>query len=173
MIPNVLRHIYSQDRGSRDLNLRHLLSDSLKMATARILHLQRITTSLAILLVLFSTLNTGNCDEQVPLILWTSEGWENVYFLYLFICQQGPWWLRGYRYSIRGYHSVLARGFSWRLDGSRLRWLMDSLRKIQIVLSYVWKIEIHSEGFCRHNLIIIMVVSAMAANELLTGCVCV
>ncbi|XP_076022695.1 ATPase H+ transporting accessory protein 1a [Genypterus blacodes] len=44
------------------------------MATERILHLRRITTSLAVLLVLFSTINTGNCDAQVPLVLWASEG---------------------------------------------------------------------------------------------------
>ncbi|KAF7649931.1 hypothetical protein LDENG_00133910 [Lucifuga dentata] len=37
------------------------------------LHFQRITASLAVLVVLFNAINTGNCDEQVPLILWTSD----------------------------------------------------------------------------------------------------
>uniref|UniRef100_A0A671YZM3 ATPase H+ transporting accessory protein 1a n=1 Tax=Sparus aurata TaxID=8175 RepID=A0A671YZM3_SPAAU len=37
-------------------------------------HLLRISAALAVFLGLLSTLQTGNCDEQVPLILWTSEG---------------------------------------------------------------------------------------------------
>ncbi|XP_038570788.1 V-type proton ATPase subunit S1-like [Micropterus salmoides] len=44
------------------------------MATEGTMHLHRISASLAVFLGLLSLLNTGNCDEQVPLILWTSEG---------------------------------------------------------------------------------------------------
>ncbi|XP_020511225.2 ATPase H+ transporting accessory protein 1a [Labrus bergylta] len=44
------------------------------MATTGTMHLQRISASLAVLLALFSLLNSAKCDEQVPLILWTSEG---------------------------------------------------------------------------------------------------
>ncbi|XP_045913179.1 ATPase H+ transporting accessory protein 1a isoform X1 [Micropterus dolomieu] len=44
------------------------------MATKGTMHLHRISASLAVFLGLLSLLNTGNCDEQVPLILWTSEG---------------------------------------------------------------------------------------------------
>ncbi|XP_070766684.1 ATPase H+ transporting accessory protein 1a isoform X1 [Enoplosus armatus] len=44
------------------------------MATTGTLHLHRISASLAVLLGLLNILNTGNCDEQVPLIMWTSEG---------------------------------------------------------------------------------------------------
>uniref|UniRef100_UPI003AAAB28E ATPase H+ transporting accessory protein 1a n=1 Tax=Centroberyx gerrardi TaxID=166262 RepID=UPI003AAAB28E len=42
------------------------------MATAMVLN--RISTSLAVLVILLNILNTGKCDEQVPLMLWTSEG---------------------------------------------------------------------------------------------------
>ncbi|XP_036959296.1 ATPase H+ transporting accessory protein 1a [Acanthopagrus latus] len=37
-------------------------------------HLQRISAALAVFLGLSSILQRGDCDEQVPLILWTSEG---------------------------------------------------------------------------------------------------
>lgn len=45
-----------------------------KMATAGTLHPPRISALLAVCLGLLSVLNAGSCDEQVPLILWTSEG---------------------------------------------------------------------------------------------------
>nr|XP_020464814.1 V-type proton ATPase subunit S1 [Monopterus albus] len=44
------------------------------MASTGLMHIKRISAALAVLLVLFNTLKTGKCDEQVPLILWTSEG---------------------------------------------------------------------------------------------------
>ncbi|XP_041655764.1 ATPase H+ transporting accessory protein 1a [Cheilinus undulatus] len=44
------------------------------MATTGTMHLHRISASLAVFLALFSILNKANGDEQVPLILWTSEG---------------------------------------------------------------------------------------------------
>ncbi|KAM3872576.1 ATPase H+ transporting accessory protein 1a [Diretmus argenteus] len=44
------------------------------MATARMLHLYRVSASLAVVFLLLNVINTGTCDEQVPLMLWTSEG---------------------------------------------------------------------------------------------------
>ncbi|XP_028264994.1 ATPase H+ transporting accessory protein 1a [Parambassis ranga] len=44
------------------------------MAPARTLQLQRISAPLVVFLAVLSVLKTGNCEEQVPLILWTSEG---------------------------------------------------------------------------------------------------
>ncbi|XP_029291446.1 V-type proton ATPase subunit S1-like [Cottoperca gobio] len=44
------------------------------MATAGTPQLRRISACLAVFLGLLNILNTGNCDEQVPLIMWTSEG---------------------------------------------------------------------------------------------------
>lgn len=44
------------------------------MATTGTLQLRRISACLAVFLGLSNILNTGKCDEQVPLILWTSEG---------------------------------------------------------------------------------------------------
>ncbi|XP_076597561.1 ATPase H+ transporting accessory protein 1a [Chaetodon auriga] len=44
------------------------------MATTRTLHLQRISACAAVFLALLSVSQTGSCDEQVPLLLWTSEG---------------------------------------------------------------------------------------------------
>ncbi|KAM4611139.1 ATPase H+ transporting accessory protein 1a isoform 1-T1 [Polymixia lowei] len=41
------------------------------MATARMRSFNRISVAFAVLL---TVLNTGKCDEQVPLMLWTSEG---------------------------------------------------------------------------------------------------
>ncbi|XP_026224252.1 V-type proton ATPase subunit S1-like [Anabas testudineus] len=43
------------------------------MASTETLHLNSISAALAVCLGLLSLLNTGTCDEQVPLILWTSE----------------------------------------------------------------------------------------------------
>ncbi|KAM9855310.1 ATPase H+ transporting accessory protein 1a [Aulostomus maculatus] len=43
------------------------------MATAGTMHLQRISAAL-VLLGLGTVLKTGSCDEQVPLLLWTSDG---------------------------------------------------------------------------------------------------
>lgn len=54
---------------------RHLLTETVKMASAEALHLNSISAALAVCLGLLTILNTGTCDEQVPLILWTSEGW--------------------------------------------------------------------------------------------------
>lgn len=61
---------------SRDAARRHLLSEHLKMATTGTLHLRRISASLAVFLGLLGLFDSGTCDEQVPLLLWTSEGWE-------------------------------------------------------------------------------------------------
>ncbi|XP_041800927.1 ATPase H+ transporting accessory protein 1a [Chelmon rostratus] len=44
------------------------------MATTRTLHLRRISARAAVFLGLLSVLTTGSCDEQVPLLLWSSEG---------------------------------------------------------------------------------------------------
>ncbi|XP_026188953.1 ATPase H+ transporting accessory protein 1a [Mastacembelus armatus] len=44
------------------------------MAPRGSLHFKRISTTLTVFLVLLNILNTGRCEEQVPLILWTSEG---------------------------------------------------------------------------------------------------
>ncbi|XP_051282268.1 ATPase H+ transporting accessory protein 1a [Dicentrarchus labrax] len=44
------------------------------MATEGTTHLRRLSAPLAVVLALFSALNAGTCDEQVPLIMWTSEG---------------------------------------------------------------------------------------------------
>uniref|UniRef100_A0A3Q3WGF3 Uncharacterized protein n=1 Tax=Mola mola TaxID=94237 RepID=A0A3Q3WGF3_MOLML len=44
------------------------------MATAAIQHLHRISAPLAAFLGLLTLLSAGGCDEQVPLVLWTSEG---------------------------------------------------------------------------------------------------
>ncbi|XP_037629320.1 ATPase H+ transporting accessory protein 1a [Sebastes umbrosus] len=44
------------------------------MATTGSLQLRRISACLAVFLGLLNILKTGSCDEQVPLILWTSEG---------------------------------------------------------------------------------------------------
>ncbi|XP_070695514.1 ATPase H+ transporting accessory protein 1a [Pempheris klunzingeri] len=44
------------------------------MATTGTLQLRRISADLTLFLALFGALTTGKCDEQVPLILWTSEG---------------------------------------------------------------------------------------------------
>ncbi|XP_029911966.1 ATPase H+ transporting accessory protein 1a [Myripristis murdjan] len=44
------------------------------MATVMTRRLERISASAAVLMFLLNTLNTGRCDEQVPLMLWTSEG---------------------------------------------------------------------------------------------------
>ncbi|KAK1899258.1 V-type proton ATPase subunit S1 [Dissostichus eleginoides] len=44
------------------------------MATKETPQLRSISACLAVFLGLLSILNTGNCDEQVPLIMWTSEG---------------------------------------------------------------------------------------------------
>ncbi|XP_059189744.1 ATPase H+ transporting accessory protein 1a [Centropristis striata] len=45
------------------------------MATTGMLHLRRISAvSLAVCLGFLNALNMASCDEQVPLIMWTSEG---------------------------------------------------------------------------------------------------
>ncbi|KAK5863948.1 hypothetical protein PBY51_000931 [Eleginops maclovinus] len=44
------------------------------MATTGRPQLRSISACLAVFLGLLNILNTGNCDEQVPLIMWTSEG---------------------------------------------------------------------------------------------------
>lgn len=73
----------SEASSSSVVTSRHLTSPAgiVKMATTGTLRLRRISASVSVLLGLLSALNTGNCDEQVPLILWTSEGWELVVFL--------------------------------------------------------------------------------------------
>ncbi|KAF1391063.1 hypothetical protein PFLUV_G00064700 [Perca fluviatilis] len=50
------------------------LLGGLKMAATGTLQLSRFSARLVLFLAGFSVLNPGNCDEQVPLILWTSEG---------------------------------------------------------------------------------------------------
>ncbi|KAL3064661.1 hypothetical protein OYC64_000826 [Pagothenia borchgrevinki] len=44
------------------------------MATKETPQLRSISACLAVFLGLLNIFNTGNCDEQVPLIMWTSEG---------------------------------------------------------------------------------------------------
>ncbi|XP_018516967.1 ATPase H+ transporting accessory protein 1a [Lates calcarifer] len=44
------------------------------MASEGTLQRGSISAALAVFLGLLNVLNTGNCDEQVPLLLWTSEG---------------------------------------------------------------------------------------------------
>ncbi|KAG7224392.1 hypothetical protein INR49_004734 [Caranx melampygus] len=44
------------------------------MASARTAHLRGISAARAVVLGLFSILIAGSCEEQVPLLLWTSEG---------------------------------------------------------------------------------------------------
>uniref|UniRef100_A0A8D0DE93 ATPase H+ transporting accessory protein 1a n=2 Tax=Sander lucioperca TaxID=283035 RepID=A0A8D0DE93_SANLU len=44
------------------------------MAVTGTLQLRRFSARLVLFLAGFGVLNPGNCDEQVPLILWTSEG---------------------------------------------------------------------------------------------------
>ncbi|XP_078101656.1 ATPase H+ transporting accessory protein 1a [Sander vitreus] len=44
------------------------------MAATGTLQLRRFSSRLVLFLAGFGVLNPGNCDEQVPLILWTSEG---------------------------------------------------------------------------------------------------
>ncbi|XP_040902881.1 ATPase H+ transporting accessory protein 1a [Toxotes jaculatrix] len=44
------------------------------MASSRTLRPRRISAAVAVFLGLLSVLKTGSCDEQVPLLLWTSEG---------------------------------------------------------------------------------------------------
>ncbi|XP_034392592.1 V-type proton ATPase subunit S1 isoform X2 [Cyclopterus lumpus] len=44
------------------------------MATKGTLHLRRVSARLALFLAVLSALNEANCDEQVPLVLWTSGG---------------------------------------------------------------------------------------------------
>ncbi|XP_068603080.1 ATPase H+ transporting accessory protein 1a [Brachionichthys hirsutus] len=44
------------------------------MATTGLLRFGHISASLAVFLGLLGALRSGHCDEQVPLILWTSEG---------------------------------------------------------------------------------------------------
>ena len=53
---------------------RHLPSDTVKMASAETPQLRRVPAALAVFLGLLGALNTGRCDDQVPLILWTSDG---------------------------------------------------------------------------------------------------
>ncbi|XP_028438487.1 V-type proton ATPase subunit S1, partial [Perca flavescens] len=50
------------------------LLGGLKMAATGTLQLSRFSALLVLFLAGFGVLNPGNCDEQVPLILWTSEG---------------------------------------------------------------------------------------------------
>lgn len=49
-------------------------SELVKMATAGTQHLLRNSALRAVFLGLLSVLHPATCDEQVPLILWTSEG---------------------------------------------------------------------------------------------------
>lgn len=69
---------------------RHSLTGTVKMASMETLHHNSISAALAVCLGLLSVLTTGTCDEQVPLILWTSEGWA-CWYLSCFVRFNGLW----------------------------------------------------------------------------------
>lgn len=56
-----------------------MLSEAVKMA-AGALQRRRITAAVAVFLALLNVLKLASCDEQVPLLLWTSGRYVAVRF---------------------------------------------------------------------------------------------